>query len=90
MNCDEALYRIVDITVYSSFRGQGIGTGVITFLQGLCDKERAAIALRVVKTNPALRLYARLGFQAADESDLDMQMLWKSKGYEQKEEHNNV
>jgi ribosomal protein S18 acetylase RimI-like enzyme len=50
------------------YRGQGVGTAVLAAI--LSDGQRQALPVRihVERFNPALRLYARLGFRhVADE-----------------------
>jgi ribosomal protein S18 acetylase RimI-like enzyme len=51
------------------FQGRGIGTTVINRLVAEANKARQAVTLGVVKTNPALRLYQRLGFRITHEDD---------------------
>ena len=52
-----------------AFQRRGIGTEVIRFLIGEATRAGRAMTLGVVKTNPAMRLYKRLGFRIADEDD---------------------
>jgi GNAT superfamily N-acetyltransferase len=58
-----------NIHLLPEFQGRGIGTAIIKEML-----ERAAVvhrpaALRVLKNNPARRLYERLGFQIAGETE---------------------
>jgi ribosomal protein S18 acetylase RimI-like enzyme len=55
--------------VDKSLRGQGFGTEVVKGLIEEASSAGRAVTLGVVKTNPALRLYERLGFRTthADE-----------------------
>jgi GNAT superfamily N-acetyltransferase len=48
---------------------KGIGTAVINRLIDEANKDRQAMTLGVVKTNPALRLYERMGFHITHEDD---------------------
>src|SRR5262245_55631984 len=50
--------RIVDISLLPEHRGRGVGTAL---LRGVLD-EGARVSLHVEHTNPARRLYERLGF----------------------------
>jgi ribosomal protein S18 acetylase RimI-like enzyme len=50
------------------FQRQGIGTQVIDRI-GEATRARQAVTLAVVKINPALRLYERLGFRITHEDD---------------------
>jgi ribosomal protein S18 acetylase RimI-like enzyme len=65
---DDALF-LGQLFVDKSLRGQGIGTELV---QGLIEEAASAgraVTLGVVKTNPALRLYERLGFRTTHDDD---------------------
>ena len=49
--------------VDTPFQRKGIGTEVVNALIEDADRAGQAVTLGVVKTNPALRLYERLGFR---------------------------
>lgn len=65
---NDALF-LAQIFVDGPFQGRGIGTEVMNSLIGESVSAGQAIALAVVKTNPALRLYQRLGFRITDEDN---------------------
>jgi len=50
-------------------RGRGIGTEVMNSLIAEAARAGLAVTLGVVKTNPALRLYERLGFRITHADD---------------------
>jgi ribosomal protein S18 acetylase RimI-like enzyme len=54
--------HLVDISLLPDYRGQGIGGELIRSLINQSARLGAALRLQVLKTNPALRLYQRLGF----------------------------
>jgi|HubBroStandDraft_1064217.scaffolds.fasta_scaffold00266_25 ribosomal protein S18 acetylase RimI-like enzyme len=55
--------RLVEITLLAEWRGRGLGTALLTRLQDEVRAGRAdRVGLNVLATNPARRLYARLGF----------------------------
>jgi ribosomal protein S18 acetylase RimI-like enzyme len=60
---------LADIEITREWRGQGLGTAIIS--KFLADARRQGIptALQVLKVNPARRLYQRLGFQVVGETD---------------------
>jgi len=69
--------RIVDVALLPEFRGRGIGTRL---LRGLLDEAARAglrLSIHVEKHNPALRLYARLGFAAV--ADRGVYLLMEAK-----------
>jgi GNAT superfamily N-acetyltransferase len=61
--------ELVQFFVEAPLRGQGIGTEVMKRLIAESDADGKPIALGVVKTNPAKRLYDRLGFRIFDEDE---------------------
>ncbi len=65
---------LVDIALLPQHRGQGIGNTLIQELIDQCTRERRSLRLQVLKTNPAARLYARLGFVRTGEDGMYLQM----------------
>ena len=65
---DDGLF-VAQLFVDDPFQGQGIGTEVMNRLIGEASRLNQAVRLAVVKTNPALRLYERLGFHITHEDD---------------------
>ncbi len=65
---------LVDISLISEYRGRGIGGGLLQNLIERCNQDKVAVRLQVLKTNPAQRLYERLGFRKIGEDDLYFQM----------------
>lgn len=60
---------LAQIFVDTAFQRRGIGTEVMNRLIGKAACAYRAMTLGVVKTNPAMRLYRRLGFQITHEDD---------------------
>lgn len=65
---------LVDIALLPEFRGQGIGGELIGKFIQECDQAKIPLRLQVQKTNPAQRLYERLGFKKTDEDQIYIQM----------------
>lgn len=59
--------RIVDITLLPPFRGQGVGSSLLTTLIGESVAAGKPLSIHVEKFNPAMRLYERLGFRQIGE-----------------------
>jgi ribosomal protein S18 acetylase RimI-like enzyme len=59
---EEAL-RLVDISLLPAYRGRGIGTFLLHRLLAEAAQARRALKLSVSISNPAQRLYHRLGFK---------------------------
>jgi ribosomal protein S18 acetylase RimI-like enzyme len=64
----DALY-LGQLFVDGALRRQGIGTEVVKGLIEEAARAGYALTLGVVKTNPALRLYERLGFRTTHEDE---------------------
>jgi ribosomal protein S18 acetylase RimI-like enzyme len=65
---DDALF-LGQLFVDGALRRQGIGTKVVKGLIEEAARVGRALTLGVVKTNPALRLYERLGFRTTHEDE---------------------
>ena len=59
--------RLMDIALVPALRGRGIGTALILALQVGARASGRCIGLHVEPGNPALRLYARLGFRHVED-----------------------
>jgi ribosomal protein S18 acetylase RimI-like enzyme len=64
----DALF-LAQLFVDGSFQRQGIGAEVMKQIINEAARADQAVTLGVVKTNPALRLYQRLGFHITHEDD---------------------
>ena len=65
---DDTLF-LAQLFVDAGFQRRGIGTAVMRRLIGEATHAHRAMTLGVVKTNPALRLYRRLGFRITHDDD---------------------
>jgi len=64
------------VALYKEYRGQGIGTGLMSaLLSGLRDKGCRRTSLSVQKANYAVKMYRKLGFVTVDENDEEYIML---------------
>lgn len=68
--------RIVDVALLPDFRGRGIGTRLLAPLLAEADARGLPLSIHVERSNPAARLYARLGFAPAGEDDGAVHRLW--------------
>jgi len=71
---DSGTWRLLDISLLPEHRGQGIGGELIRNLIKECGTAGAMLQLQVVNTNPAQRLYARLGFIKTGQDQIYTQM----------------
>jgi ribosomal protein S18 acetylase RimI-like enzyme len=65
---NNALY-LEQIFIDAASQNRGIGTGIINRLIDKAKQDGRPVTLGVVKTNPALGLYERLGFRVTREDD---------------------
>lgn len=63
----ETTVRIVDIALLPAYRGQGIGTALLTDILTQAHANELSVSIHVERNNPALSLYERLGFVKTDE-----------------------
>ena len=67
-------WRLLDISLLPERRGRGIGGELIRALIKECGLLGAVLQLQVLNTNPAQRLYTRLGFIKTGEDQIYTQM----------------
>lgn len=65
---------LVDIALLAEYRNRGIGTQLLQQLIADAGRNGVSVRLQVLKTNPAYRLYERLGFAKTGEEGLYFQM----------------
>lgn len=68
--------RIVDISLLPAFRGRGVGSGLIAHLMEEAAASDRRLSIHVEIHNRASELYARLGFEVADEHGVYRRMEW--------------
>jgi len=69
-------FCILDIALLPEYRGRGIGTALLQEIIEEATVEDKPIRLHVEPTNPARRLYTRLGFTEVRENGPYIQMEW--------------
>ncbi|MGH2876210.1 MAG: GNAT family N-acetyltransferase [Solirubrobacteraceae bacterium] len=70
--------HVLEIALLPEHRGRGIGTEL---LRGLIDEARQSgrrVTLSVLRFNPALALYRRLGFSATGSDEVRTQLEWRA------------
>ncbi|MDE2401048.1 MAG: GNAT family N-acetyltransferase [Burkholderiales bacterium] len=76
---DEQEIRLVDIALLPQHQAQGIGRQCLQTLLAKAATERLPVHLHVNPSNPARRLYQRLGFVASAAPDgLSVPMRWQA------------
>jgi ribosomal protein S18 acetylase RimI-like enzyme len=69
--------HIVDISLMPAWRGKGLGTALLTALIDSVGAEGRGLGLMVERSNPALRLYRRLGFGEVADHGVYLEMEWR-------------
>lgn len=70
--------RLMDIALMTGKRGLGVGSNLIKALQAKAEECAHSIGLHVEPSNPAMRLYGRLGFVKQEQRGAYWFMTWKS------------
>ena len=65
----EAAILLRDIALLPEYRNVGIGTRLLEDLKKEATAAGKPVALHVLGSNPAVRLYERLGFHSVDDAD---------------------
>jgi ribosomal protein S18 acetylase RimI-like enzyme len=68
--------RIMDIAMAASFRGRGIGSGLLEGLMAEARSSGRSLSIHVEAQNPARSLYDRLGFVPVGEHGVYLLMKW--------------
>lgn len=71
-------WKLVQIQILPEFQNRGIGQSLIKNIQHQAGAQSISIALSVLRTNPAKRLYERLGFQVTLEKEKSYQMSYNA------------
>lgn len=72
----ESSIDLCQIFVASEYRNRNIGSSVIADLCQEARRDSKSVSLGVLKNNPALALYRRLGFTVASERPYKFMMRW--------------
>ena len=75
--------RLVDIALLPAFRGRGIGERLLRPILEAAAELGLPVRIHVERSNPALRLYRRLGFAPIGEEGLYLQLEWRSPASDQ-------
>ena len=70
--------RIIDIALLPEFRGRGWGEAILRDLMDQTAKTGRKVSIHVEKTNPAMSLYLRLGFEAIEDKGVYDLMEWSA------------
>ncbi len=77
VNESEREITLVDIALMPEHRNLGIGATLIRQLLNRAGSARKPVRLQVLKSNPALRLYERLGFSRTGDQSMYFEMTFE-------------
>lgn len=69
--------RLIDIALMPEHRGRGLGTGILRDVMAVGAMRGKAVRAHVEKTNPAQRLYTRLGYTAIEDKGVYDLLEWR-------------
>ena len=72
--------RIMDIALLPAFRGRGVGIRLLGDLQAEAASAGKPLRIHVERFNPALGLYARLGFRLVEDRGVYLFLEWSRDG----------
>jgi ribosomal protein S18 acetylase RimI-like enzyme len=71
---NEKAFNIIQFQISPEHQGQGYGRLVLDEIESKAHKKGKRLSLKVLKANPAKRLYERFGFQIVDEDEFEFFM----------------
>jgi len=74
---DNGALRLVDIAILTSWRGRGIGRHLLEQVQANASAMSVSVVLHVISSNPARRLYERMGFVVVEQEPPYLAMRWQ-------------
>ncbi|PXX38063.1 GNAT family N-acetyltransferase [Burkholderia sp. MS455] len=71
-------WHVHQIQILPARQGRGIGEAVLRELLTDAARENVCVSLSVLHGNPARRLYERLGFRPASETETSASLVWRA------------
>jgi GNAT superfamily N-acetyltransferase len=75
---DGTPWKLIQIQLVPELQGRGLGADLLASVIEEADSAHVAVALSVLKANPARALYERAGFAVVGESEQEFHMLRKA------------
>ncbi len=72
---DKRQWYVIQFQLHSRFQNLKIGRTLLEQLLATAKSSNASVGLSVIKTNPALRLYQRLGFQQVGSDEFEYELV---------------
>lgn len=74
---DETAWHLVQLQIDPQYQGRGLGERIIKTLLASAQDDALPVSLKVLKGNPAKRLYERLGFREVGADEREFHMRWQ-------------
>lgn len=74
----DSYFQLREFQIHPDFQNLGIGTRLLSNLIEQCLSDGKELRLRVLKLNPVLSLYKRLGFKVVGENEYQYWMVYAS------------
>ena len=70
----DPIWHVVQIQILPEYQGKGVDAKLLFNLQNLADDRHQRVRLSILKSNPAINLYQKLGFTSVAEGDTEFTM----------------
>jgi ribosomal protein S18 acetylase RimI-like enzyme len=70
----ESKFELMQLQIDPEHQGRGIGKRIVERIKGWGEEKCKTVELSVLKNNPAIDLYARLGFVVVGEDEFELYM----------------
>ncbi|WJG10993.1 GNAT family N-acetyltransferase [Aliiglaciecola sp. LCG003] len=77
-HADDNQWVVIQIQIHPDFQNKKIATRLLSSLMEKAGQSHGSIALSVLKSNPAIKLYNTLGFKQVAESDAEYHLLYET------------
>lgn len=77
MTRDASQWKIIQLQLLPELQGRGLGSKLLAQVKQEAQTAQASLVLSVLKTNPARRLYERMGFIVVGESEQEFDMVYR-------------
>jgi ribosomal protein S18 acetylase RimI-like enzyme len=74
---DATEWHLVQLQIDPHYQGRGLGEQIIKTLLAGAQADALPVSLKVLKGNPAKRLYERLGFREISSDEREFHMRWQ-------------
>lgn len=74
---EPGLHRLHKLYIHPDYQNRGLGTALLEAMIAQAGKQGAELTLSVLRANPAIRLYRRMGFLVTEENAERFFLTWR-------------